>query len=78
MSQCVGDCLYWFIDLVVVLRLRHGENADWLDERETRRTADSIHPRITMEFGDEGDGRGLDSFCFAKSLAKIIDDYTPL
>ena len=63
---------------MAVLRFRRDENADWLDERETRRTADSIQARVEKEFGDEGDGRGLDSFKSAKRLAKIIDDYTPL
>ena len=77
-SKCTGDCLSWLTDLVAVLRLRRGENADSLNALGTDHTAGSIQDRITNEFGDNGIGRGLDSFNFVKGLVKIIDDYTPL
>ena len=72
------ECLSWLIDLVVVLRIRRWGNEESLDALEIDHTADSIQARITKEFGDDEDGRGMNSFDFAKGLVKLIDDYTPL
>ena len=77
MSKYTGDCLSWLIDLVAVLHIRRGKNANPLDGLEAD-TAGSVHTRIMKEFVEEGNQGELDSLDTARRLAKIIDDYTPL
>ena len=75
MSECTVDCLSWLIDLVAVLRIRRGKNADSLNGLETDTTG-SVHTRIMKEFVDKGDRGELDSLNTARRLTKIIDDHT--
>jgi hypothetical protein len=66
------------VELVIVLRIRRGKNAE-LSPDETERMAGSIQAQIDGEFGDKGKGRiNLGSRSTARRLAGIIDEYTPI
>jgi hypothetical protein len=76
--MCIGNCLSWLVKPVVILWIRCGKNAHSPNAPETEHTIALIQAQIKSDFVGYGDVQGPDSYDAAKTLARIIDEYTPL
>jgi len=67
-----------FFNLVVILWIRSGRNANSPDALEMEHTINLVQAQIKSDLVDYEDFQGLDSYATAERLTRIIDDYTPM